>query len=130
MPREMDPPPKEEPKRKKLVAHEVLKGVSEEPSRATFAEYQAMVADRPEKLSAEEVNYRECEDVGNECEHCFHFYQQVAGEKRMTCEIFRPDGEKSVEPEYVCDFFTRDGEDFPYQETSSSQSEGEEEEGG
>ena len=65
----MEPPPKEEPKRKKLVAHEVLKGVSEEPSRATFAEYQAMVADRPEKFSAEEVNYRECEDVGNECEH-------------------------------------------------------------
>ena len=62
----MEPPPKEEPKRKKLVAHEVLKGVSEEPSRATFAEYQAMVADTQEKFSAEEVNSRECEDVGNE----------------------------------------------------------------
>jgi hypothetical protein len=126
----MDPPPKEEPKRKKFVAHEVLKGVSEEPSRATFAEYQAMVADRPEKFGAEEVNFRKCEDIGNECEHCAHFYQQVAGDKRTTCEIFRPDGDESVDPEGVCDFMTRDFEEFPYQETSSSQSEGEEEEGG
>jgi hypothetical protein len=127
MPREMDPPPKKEPERKKLVAHEVLKGVSEEPSRATFAEYQAMMADRPEKFGSEEVNYRKCEDVGNECEHCAHYYQQVAGDKRATCEIFRPDGDESVEAEWVCDFFSRDLVEYPYQE-SSSQSEGEEEE--
>ena len=88
----MDPPPKEEPKRKKLVAHEVLKGVSEEPSRATFAEYQAMVDDRPEKLNEEEVNYRDAE--GQErCGVCFHFFMQGGGERRTTCEIFRPTGE-------------------------------------
>jgi hypothetical protein len=130
MPKEFDPLPSEKPKgTKKLVAHEMLK-TSEEPSRATFKEYLALCEDRPEKFSAEEVNYRKCEDVGNECEHCFRFYQQVAGEKRTTCEIFRPDGEESVEPEYVCDFFSRDGSEYPYHETSSSQSEGEEEEGG
>lgn len=129
MPRDFDPLPQEKPKGKKLIAHELLK--SQEPSRATFPEYEEMVADRPEKFTAEEVNYRKATDPGSECEHCVHFFQQVAGERRRTCEIFRPAGkDESVNPEWVCDFMTRDGKTYPYQKSSSPSPSGEEEKGG
>jgi len=73
--------------------------------------YFRIVENRPFKFSAEEVNYRDGE--GEEiCRTCQHFFERVI-DKFHTCEIFRPKDDASVEAEYVCDFHTVDGEEFP-----------------
>lgn len=129
MPRELDPPPVDEsPARKKgFIAHEVVSAVPNEkrghaPGHASFKEYEKLLKDRPKKFNGERVKYREAEDAGKECEHCVHFYEQVADAKRTVCEILRPEPEAPINPEWVCDFFTRDGVDYPYQKKGSSQS--------
>lgn len=79
--------------------------------RATFREYTKMIADRPPKFSADQVNYREAR--GDEaCGWCVHFYQSK-GAQRSVCEIFRPAGDKSVKANWTCDWFTDDGVRFP-----------------
>jgi hypothetical protein len=73
--------------------------------------YDRLIEDRPFKLAESEVNYRLAQ--GEECcENCIHFYTRQV-DKFHTCEIFRPKDERSVVPEYVCDFFSADGEEFP-----------------
>lgn len=84
---------------------------------ATMKEYEAMVADRPEKFDAEEVNYRDSEKPAQKCGRCLHLFERrLDGLK--TCEIFRSDetGVDGVDDSYVCQFFTRDGKDFPLYE--------------
>ena len=73
--------------------------------------YDRMIADRPLKFNAEEVAYREA-DAESTCGECIHFYTREV-DRHHTCEIFRPDNDKSVDAAYVCDFFSNDGEDFP-----------------
>lgn len=76
--------------------------------------YDRMIADRPLKFNAEEVAYRDSVEEEKEayCHSCIHFFtRKVDGHN--TCEIFRPDEDKSVDENYVCDFFSKDGENFP-----------------
>lgn len=80
---------------------------------ADLEDYTKLLADRPSKFSDEEVDYRESE--GREkCGKCLHFYTRQI-DSLHTCEIFRNDevDTDGIDPEYVCDFFTRDGEIFP-----------------
>jgi hypothetical protein len=74
--------------------------------------FERVIANRPFKLDEDEVSYRKSE--GDEaCHDCVHFFERVK-DKFHTCEIFRPTGkQESVNPEYVCDFFTDNGTDFP-----------------
>jgi hypothetical protein len=73
--------------------------------------YEALMADRPEKFDPEDVNYREA-DSRQRCWNCLHFYMRRIDEFGV-CEIMRPQDDGSVEPDYVCDYFTKDGETFP-----------------
>ena len=73
--------------------------------------YDRMIADRPLKFNAEEVAYREA-DAESTCGQCIHFFQRVV-DSHGTCEIFRPQDDAPVDANYVCDFFSEDGEDFP-----------------
>jgi hypothetical protein len=129
MPKALDPVPsgsKQSP-----PVHEIFKnlprqrrGKRDSPAqegRVSFEEYEKLVENRPEKLTAEQVNYRKAEDPGQECEHCLHFYKQVAGEQRTTCEILRLEPEASIDPEWVCDFMTRDGSEYPYRKDSKDE---------
>jgi hypothetical protein len=50
------------------------------------------------------VNYREGEGRGV-CGNCAHFFKRVI-DRFTTCEIFRPSDDDSVDPSYVCNFWT------------------------
>lgn len=81
--------------------------------------YLRLMENRPYKFDEDEVDYREGE--GDElCKTCIHFFTREADEFH-TCEIFRPKDDESVDPEYVCDFWS-DGEE-PKSEPSSTRSE-------
>jgi hypothetical protein len=82
----------------------------------TQKEYEELVADRPKKFSPDDVNYREADGNQKRCGKCIHFYVRLA-DRLTTCEIMRSDetDENGVDPEFVCDFFTKDGEEFPMQ---------------
>jgi hypothetical protein len=84
---------------------------------ATMKEYEAMVSDRPEKFDAEEVNYRDSEKTNQKCGRCLHLFERKL-DGLKTCEIFRSDvtDEEGVDEDYTCDFFTRNGTDFPLYE--------------
>ena len=80
---------------------------------ATLDEYKRIMLDRPEKLSAEQVDYRRA-DGDMICGKCFHFYERRIDD-RGTCEIFRsPESdEDGVKPYFTCSFYTVDGDEFP-----------------
>lgn len=79
--------------------------------KPTFRDYTRMLADRPPKFSAGQVDYREAE--GREaCKRCVHFYVSDAAD-RSVCEIFRPGGDENVNPDWVCNWFSDDGVRFP-----------------
>lgn len=73
--------------------------------------YDRMIENRPLKFDAEEVSYREA-DEEERCGKCMHFYSRKV-DGHNVCEIFRPKEDESVDPDYVCDFFSEDGEVFP-----------------
>lgn len=94
----------------------VVKG-EEEPEEpevelATASEYNAMMADRPEKFSAAQVKFQDPSPYDHSCGGCFHYFTGVVA-KRNTCEIYRPEGEESVPASGVCRFWTLDGVKFP-----------------
>lgn len=66
---------------------------------------ERLMANRPFKLSAEEVDYRETEDEDAICGNCIHFFKRVV-DGLTTCEIFRNEetDEKGVDPSKTCDF--------------------------
>jgi len=73
--------------------------------------YQRILESRPLKLSAEEVDYRPG-DKEHQCAGCVHFFtRKVDG--YAVCELFRPDDEDAVIPNYVCAFWTDDNEEHP-----------------
>lgn len=80
---------------------------------ATLDEYKQLMADRPQKFTADEVDYRRA-DGDMICAKCTHFYERRT-DKHGTCEIFRsPEvDDKGVSPYFVCDFYSTDGETFP-----------------
>jgi hypothetical protein len=108
----LDPVPKRENR------HSLAKGFAravqkKSPSSelATFEQYQEMIEDRPPKFQQDQVNYREA-DGEEQCSRCVHYFiGAVAG--RNVCEILRTVPEESIEPDWVCDFVTADGETFP-----------------
>lgn len=79
--------------------------------------YDRLIEDRPFKLDEQEVNYRDAEGE-EKCMNCIHFFNRNVDEFH-TCEIFRPKDDASVNPKYVCDFFSVDGIEFPLLETKS-----------
>lgn len=85
-------------------------------SFVTFQDYTGMLADRPEKFSPAQVNYHDAEGV-ERCGTCFHFFRQAGGAQRTVCEVMR-NGDKDIEPTWVCMFFTVDLENYPLLEGS------------
>ena len=79
-----------------------------------FDLYKRLLENRPFKFAPEDVNYRNAEGKEH-CGDCVHFYtRNVDG--FHTCEIMRTDGDDSIIENYRCDFWTDDGEEYPYQE--------------
>ena len=78
---------------------------------ATKLEYEEIMDDRPRKLALSDVEYRPAQDRYR-CDACLHFFERHI-DNYATCEIFRPADESSILPEYVCNFFTPDGTNFP-----------------
>jgi hypothetical protein len=77
--------------------------------------YLRVIRNRPFKFSGEEVNYRDSEYEDECCGECFHFYTRNK-DGYAVCEIFRDVSKKDEQPvkdQYVCDFFTEEGEEFP-----------------
>jgi len=78
-------------------------------------EYDKLIAERPRKFTPNEVGYRKAPRGSEQrCENCGHFYvRKVDG--FTTCEIMRSaeTDEKGVDPKYLCNWWTRDGEDHP-----------------
>lgn len=73
--------------------------------------YLRLIENRPYKFDEEEVSYRDAK--GEEaCGNCIHFFTREV-DKFHTCEIFRPEDGGTVDVDYVCDFHTVDGEEFP-----------------
>lgn len=130
MVKELEPTPTSTPEsKKKLPAHEVLqnyppprrRGRGASNGRVSFADYEKMLADRPEKFTAEQVGYRKADEVGKQCGQCIHLYKEVVGDQRTVCEILRLDPEDSINPEFVCMFTSRDGVEYPYVKKDSNQ---------
>jgi hypothetical protein len=124
----LDPVPMREKKSPSLARGFARALHKKSASPATFEEYKEMVADRPVKFDGAQVNYHEA-DGEERCATCFHFFiGAVAG--RNVCEIMRPVPEKSIDPEYVCDFVTTNGTNFPLLEgkTKSAAKKGESDE--
>ena len=64
--------------------------------------YLRLVENHPYKFDTKEVNYREGEDE-DVCRTCVHLYERVT-DKFYVCEIYRPESEDSIDPEFTCDF--------------------------
>ena len=79
--------------------------------------YRRVMDNRPFKMSRGEAGYRQAAEdeigAGCHCRDCIHFFtRRVDG--LNTCEIYRDEqDEQSIEPNYVCRYFTADGEEFP-----------------
>jgi hypothetical protein len=75
--------------------------------------YTKLLADRPAKFDDSEVDYRESQGK-EKCGRCIHLFSRKL-DGFNVCEVFRNDeiDNDGIDPEYVCDFFTRDGEVFP-----------------
>ena len=84
-------------------------------STATKADYDKLMADRPEKMDEAESGYRVGEGNSNSphCSGCIHLYQRKL-DHYAVCEIVRPvKGDEEIGLDAVCDFWTKDGEKFP-----------------
>ncbi len=78
---------------------------------ADLKDYKELMAETLVKFSPDEVNYRDAE--GKErCDRCIHFFERKVDGWGM-CEMVRPDKDDPVSPDYVCKFYTRDGDEFP-----------------
>ena len=81
----------------------------------SMAEYKKIIADRPEKASAADVNFRmKALEPQKSCSDCFHFYSGPTA-KRNVCELTTgPDPEsRHIPREADCDYWTNDGKVFP-----------------
>lgn len=81
--------------------------------------YERCIENRPFKFAPNEVNYHEYDDKDQRCETCVHFFNRVKDDWK-TCEILRivkKKDEEPIDPEYVCSFWTEDGQEFPLLES-------------
>jgi hypothetical protein len=112
MARELDPVPGKDTVRRGL-SESIRKLPSALARRksdlATFADYQRVLADEKQKLTSEQVEYREGSKEEGYCRECVHFYRQTAGDAKVICEIYR--GE--LRADGTCDFYSKDGTEFP-----------------
>jgi hypothetical protein len=93
---------------------------------ASFADYQDLLADRPTKFGPEEVDYEEASGP-ERCRRCIHFFENLV-RPASTCEIVRLEGDKDIKADWVCKFWTADGEEFPLLSHEKEEEESEEEE--
>lgn len=76
----------------------------------TKKHYDDLMNQEVSKFSEQDVDYRrsgEDEDCGN----CIHFMVRNI-DHLGVCEIVRPE-EDGIDPDWVCDFWTSNGRDFP-----------------
>ena len=76
----------------------------------TLEDYYNLIDDRPAKFTADEVGFRKAATTAM-CASCIHWYRSAGGEHDV-CEIMRPENEQ-VPYDWVCRFWTSDGEKFP-----------------
>ena len=88
-----------------------VEGLVSDRLAGTKAEYLKLIADRPPKFDARQVGYGPSKG-GPSCSTCRHFFVSKVARRRV-CEIFRPDHDSSVDPDYTCKFHTKDGVSFP-----------------
>lgn len=78
----------------------------------TKKHYDELLSAQVEKFTPEDVNYRDSENDREQCRKCIHYLvRRVDG--FSLCEIVRPEDNDPIDPDYVCQFFTKDGEKFP-----------------
>lgn len=64
-------------------------------------EYERLMADQPEKLTAAQAHYEEAPEGQHErCKNCVHSYTRNVN-KVHVCELVRPD-EDEINPEWYC----------------------------
>jgi hypothetical protein len=73
--------------------------------------YQQIIEDRPHKLSGEDVGYRKGEDKFI-CGRCLHFFERGV-DGFGVCELVRLKDDEPIKDDKVCDYWTKNGEDFP-----------------
>lgn len=81
----------------------------------TREEVNALMDDRPEKFSPEEVNYQEApQGSAMRCAACFHMYRR-ATDNHTVCELIRSEeiDEEGINPAWRCTWFSADGDVAP-----------------
>lgn len=79
----------------------------------TLDDYFAIMNDRPEKFSPEEVGYSPKPKYKETCDDCAAFFRGKVA-RRNVCEIMRPNSEtESVAPMGWCWFWHSNYIDFP-----------------
>lgn len=84
----------------------------------TMKRYLEVMSDRPEKLSADDVEYGPApEGSAMRCSACLHYFRRAI-DGFTTCELFRnrETDANGVRPDFRCGFYTLDGQVFPLQE--------------
>ena len=77
----------------------------------TKKNYDSLMESAVEKFTPEDVNYRDSEDK-HQCRNCVHFLVRKVDQFGI-CEVVRPPDDEPIDEDYVCSFWTRDGEKFP-----------------
>jgi hypothetical protein len=83
----------------------------------TRKEVESLILERPRKFTAEEVNYGPCaEGSAFRCCSCLRFYIRAI-DSHAICEIMRSPkvDEEGVQPDFVCDWHTVDGDVYYYE---------------
>jgi hypothetical protein len=87
---------------------------------ATLENYDALVADRPPKFTAQEVDFRDrARNPKFRCGSCRHFFVGP-NQLRNVCEILRLHPERSIPAGGDCLFWNKNGKDFPLYFTKST----------
>lgn len=74
--------------------------------------YKAIIADRPEKLDGEEADYRRADVPAMRCGRCLHFFERRV-DAFGVCELVRLEDDSPIKQNFVCDYYTDDGNNFP-----------------
>jgi hypothetical protein len=85
----------------------------------TKKNYDSLMESAVEKFSEEDADYRDGEGSlhshgprHHRCGNCVHFLVRKVDQFGI-CEVVRPPDDEPIDEDYVCSFWTRDGEKFP-----------------
>lgn len=81
---------------------------------AYMDDYWELLGDRPRKFDQHAANYHRATNQYR-CDQCTHFFEREIDSYKV-CEVVRPvekGEEQKILPEFTCQFFTRDGKQFP-----------------